>query len=285
MYHDIYPHNLDITYMPLATPTPDDYAIVINEAGAVLVRVLGDDIELIRISDLNEAFLSYESRFLFSLDSRKAFYITLSSDSPFTDSQTYKFISSRDLRYTKPQHLSYAASVSSCLIRWYKNTAFCSRCGAPMRHSETERAMACSSLSCKNVVYPTISPSVIVLIRDGNRALLTKYAATHSSYNRYALVAGYVETGETPEMTVMREVMEEVGLRVKNINYYKSQPWPLSGALLLGFYCDLDGSPEVSIDTSELSVADWVNREDMPDRSTDVSLTSELMEMFRTGQL
>ena len=97
--------------------------------------------------------------------------------------------------------------------------------------------------------------------------------------------AGYVETGESPEETVQREVFEEVGLKVKNIKYYKSQPWPLSGALLLGYVCDLDGSDKIRLDENELEIAEWLEREELPDRSNDVSLTSELIEMFRTGKL
>lgn len=282
MYHEIYPHKLDITYLVDSAQTDEDLAILVNGKNEVRVIQDGDDMRLPTVGEIkNEGKEIKETRFLFTLDDKKVFWIK--NDEKTDEGITYK--SSRDLRYIRPQHLSYAASVASSLIGWYKNNKFCSRCGSPTRHSDTERALVCTDENCKFIKYPTISPSVIVLIRDGNRALLTKYALAHSSYNRYALVAGYVETSETPEETVMREVKEEVGLKVKNIHYYKSQPWPLSNALLLGFYCDLDGSDEVTLDVNELSVADWVNREDMPDRSDDVSLTSELMEQFRTGKL
>ncbi|MCQ2533554.1 MAG: NAD(+) diphosphatase [Clostridia bacterium] len=282
MYHEIYPHKLDITYLVNQTSTSDDLVIQANDKNEVRVIEEGEDMRLPTVGEIKDEGLEINSeRFLFALDDKKVFWIQ--GDIKEKTGITYK--SSRDLRYIKPQHLSYAASVASSLIGWYKNNKFCSRCGSPTRHSDTERALVCTDENCKFTKYPTISPSVIVLIRNGNKALLTKYALAHSSYNRYALVAGYVETSETPEETVMREVKEEVGLKVKNIHYYKSQPWPLSGALLLGFYCDLDGSDEVTLDTNELSVGDWVSREDMPDRSDDVSLTSELMEQFRTGKL
>jgi NAD+ diphosphatase len=148
-----------------------------------------------------------------------------------------------------------------------------------MQHSRTERALHCPA--CNNLIYPVIAPSVIVAVINGNKLLLTRYQVSHSAYRNYALVAGYVETGETVEDTVRREVMEEVGLKVKNIRYYKSQPWSFSGALLLGFFCEVDGDDTIVLDESELEEAIWVEREQLPDRSGDVSLTSEMMECVR----
>lgn len=95
------------------------------------------------------------------------------------------------------------------------------------------------------MVFPKISPAVIVAVTDNDRVLLTKYAGR--TYKNYALVAGFNEAGETIEQTVRREVMEEVGLKVKNLKYYKSQPWGLSGSLLSGFFCELDGDDKITL--------------------------------------
>ena len=140
---------------------------------------------------------------------------------------------------------------------------------------------------CGHISYPQICPSVIVAITDKDRILLTKYASGHSSFKRYALVAGYSEVGESLEDTVRREVMEEVGLRVKNIRYYKSQPWSFSGALLAGFVCEVEGSSSIFMDDEELSAAEWFGRDNMPkDRSqVDISLTGEMMQAFEDGLL
>ena len=134
------------------------------------------------------------------------------------------------------------------------------------------------------MVYPKICPGVIVAVTDGNRLLLTKYANRPGNVN-YALVAGFTEIGETLEGTVRREVMEEVGLKVKNLRYYKSQPWSFSSTLLCGFYCEVDGSTEVRLDTEELAVAEWFEREDIPLDNDGVSLTREMIHMFKTGQM
>ena len=93
------------------------------------------------------------------------------------------------------------------------------------------------------------------------------YIATKTKYKtgfaHNALVAGFTEIGETMEETVKREVMEETGLKVKNIRYYKSQPWGIASDILLGYYCDVDGDDTITMDESELKYAEWVKREDI----------------------
>jgi NAD+ diphosphatase len=123
---------------------------------------------------------------------------------------------------------------------------------------------------------------VIVGVTDGDRLLMTKYAGR--IYKRYALVAGFAEVGETIEETVSREVLEEVGVRVKNIRYYKSQPWPFSDSLLMGFYCDLDGSDEIVLDETELSEAEWVHRKDIDVEADGISLTNEMIVHFKNAE-
>ena len=96
-----------------------------------------------------------------------------------------------------------------------------------------------------------------------------------------------MEVGESLEDTVRREVMEEVGLRVKNIRYYKSQPWPFSDALLAGFFCEADGETKISMDKGELSAAEWFDRAHLPaERSeSSISLTGEMIEAFQDGKI
>jgi len=112
---------------------------------------------------------------------------------------------------------------------------------------------------------------------------MTKYAGR--SYKKYALIAGFTEIGETAEETVAREVMEEVGLKVKNIRYYKSQPWGVDGNLLLGFFADLDGEGEIHLDENELSEGEWFARDAMPAHDDGISLTREMMGVFEKGLL
>lgn len=183
-------------------------------------------------------------------------------------------------RNQTPQENCFALITGFHLFNWYENHKFCGTCGQKMIHDTKERMMFCPH--CKTMAYPRISPAVIVAVRNGNKLLLSKYAGRNTT--RYALLAGFTEIGETLEQTVHREVMEEVGLKVKNLQYYKSQPWGLSSSLLAGFYCDLDGDDKITLDRDELAIAQWFEREDIPYDDYDVSLTREMMLEFKKGR-
>ena len=228
--------------------------------------------------------------FLFLID-KTAFYSVdelperladcLAEPAPGSEGQSsgYVFLPCGELRTAKPGWLAFAGITGAQLFRWRQDRKFCGCCGARMRPSRTERAFVCDG--CGAVVYPKISPAVIVAVIHKDRILLTKYA--HRTYARYALIAGFAEIGETIEETVHREVMEEAGIRVKNLHFYKSQPWSFSDTLLMGFFCELDGDDTITLDETELASGAWIVREEMPDRSDDISLTSEMMEQFRRG--
>jgi NAD+ diphosphatase len=98
-------------------------------------------------------------------------------------------------------------------------------------------------------------------------------------------VAGFVEIGETLEQAVQREVKEEVGLKVKNLKFYKSQPWPFTDTILAGFYAELDGDDAITLQEDELALGVWVNREDIPEDELKISLTGEMMDAFRNGKV
>ena len=193
----------------------------------------------------------------------------------------YDFMKIFEIRRKKPQHRVFAAETAFHLYGWYRDNAFCGRCGQPTVADGQERMLRCPS--CGNMIFPKIAPAVIVAVTRGDEILLTTYA--NREYKRYALIAGFTEIGETAEETVQREVMEEVGLRVKNIRYYKSQPWGFDSNLLLGFYCEVDetaeGSDEIRMDEKELATAEWVKREDMPEYPEEISLTHEMMMRFK----
>lgn len=183
------------------------------------------------------------------------------------------------LRQVEIKEICFASYTAIHLFNWYWNNQFCGRCQTPTVHDTRERMMRCPK--CGNMIFPKISPAVIIAVTDGNRLLLSKYAGR--AYTRYALLAGYTEIGETIEETVHREVMEEVGLCVKNLRYYKSQPWGKDGGVLMGFYCDLDGSDEIHLDENELSLAQWHERDALPAHDDGISLTREMIRVFEEG--
>lgn len=219
-----------------------------------------------------------EAQYLFSIDD-KNFFLVLDINIEETEELTMENI--QIFRELQPGWLGFAGITGSQLYRWYTSNKFCGRCGKVMDKSLSERAMQCPS--CNNIVYPKISPAVIVGIIDGDKLLLTKYANRNNA--RYALIAGFAEFGETLESTVRREVMEEVGLKVKDIQYYKSQPWSFSDSLLVGYFARLDGSASISLDENELSEAQWIGREELAKPISSISLTSEMIEYFRQGNI
>ena len=200
---------------------------------------------------------------------------------PACDAPGYGYVSMRDFGAIAPRHLRMAVSTGIQLNRWYRAGRFCGVCGGEMRRSEAERMLECPT--CGNQVYPRIQPAVIVAVTDGDRLLMTRYAGR--GYVHRALVAGFCEIGETAEETVAREVMEETGIRVKNIRYRGSQPWGLASDLLLGFTAELDGDPTIHIDPGELASAEWVRREDIFEEDDGVSLTRHLVMRFKNGEL
>lgn len=185
----------------------------------------------------------------------------------------------RVLRRTKPKEECYAGETAYHLYVWYRDNSFCGRCGEHLEYSHKERAMICPS--CGNVVYPKIAPAVIVgiLNASGDKIVMTRYAGRE--YKGHALVAGFCEIGETAEDTVRREVLEEVGLHVRNIRYYKSQPWGFDSNLLFGYYCTADEDEPIHMDDGELAKAVWVSRDEIGEEERNLSLTAEMIMHFK----
>lgn len=196
------------------------------------------------------------------------------------DEKAYGYEQIRQFRQLHSKEVAYALLTAWHLYSWYRNNRFCGCCATPTVHDDKERMLRCPV--CGNMIFPKISPAIIVAVTDGDRILLSKYAGRN--YTHYALLAGYTEIGETLEQTVHREVVEEVGLRVKNIRYYKSQPWGIDGNILMGFFCDLDGDDTITVDTTELSLAQWFERDSVPAKDDGFSLTREMIRIFTEGR-
>lgn len=278
MIQDIGQHQYYNQYKPIP-PDRDSYVLCYNDK-EVLVRWKEEMLEFPRFKDLEKCNQQlYDNyTYLFSIDQDR-FYLMDYVSCPAGENYCMENI--EVFRRAKPWHLSFAGITGAQLYRWYETHRFCGGCQEPMEHSPRERMMHCPK--CGNMEYPKISPAVIVAVTDGERLLLSKYA--NRNYTRYALLAGFTEVGETIEETVHREVMEEVGLKVKNLKYYKSQPWSFSDTLLMGFYAELDGSDEITLDEEELAVAQWFQREEIPVEPEHSSLTNEMIMKFKNREI
>ena len=281
MIQDIYPHKLDIAYKGGQIPAGTDLFVRFDGMQFLCRRDGDGNVELPVYADLDGA-KAFESVYLFELDGKKIFLI-LGEGSIEIRGFVYENINL--FRNAKPKEVLFAVSTAYHLCIWHKDNKYCGRCGSEMIHDDKERMMRCPV--CGNTVYPRIMPSVIVGVLNGDSILMTRYNRPGSKLA--ALVAGFCEIGETGEETVRREVMEETGLKVKNIRYFGSQPWGITaGGLLLGYWCEVDGDDTIRVDGEEIAEAVWMKREDLPEYMEEkeyASLTSEMIAMFASGRL
>lgn len=279
MIQDIAPKKLYNEYNP-QKPEETDFIAVFSE-NKILIKDTGGRLQLPGRAQLKQALLHPQAAdtYLFRLDQTSYF---LYQDQSCAQEELnparpeFQWIRLPDFRAQADHELCFAVYTAFHLYRWYKNHRFCGCCGTKTVPDTKERMLSCPA--CGNQIYPVIAPAVIAAVTHGDHILLTKYAGRE--YKRYALIAGFTEIGETAEDTVRREVMEEAGIRVKNIRYYKSQPWGIDGNLLLGYFAELDGSDQISLDETELASAEWVRRDQLKDMDDSFSLTREMMRAF-----
>ena len=282
MIQDISPHRLANEYRPDALPRCGDPVLYVRKQELAVRRLGEDTFEFPRVGDAGVG--TQGLTYLFALDQTSYW---LAPDAGFAEVPAgFELVHNRDLRRERrgPRPLMFAAYTAVHLGSWYAANRFCGSCGKPLEHHGQLRALRCPS--CGNTVFPRLNPAVIVCVCDPQREriVLTRYAA-----GRYmpidALVAGFVEIGETIEECVRREVREELGLEVKNIRYYKSQPWGVASDILSGYWADVDGDPTIHRDASELGRAVWVGPDEIPGQPDDLSLTNEMMCLWRDEHL
>jgi NAD+ diphosphatase len=159
------------------------------------------------------------------------------------------------------------------LLDWDRSHRFCGRCGAPTEARPDERVRACPA--CRLAVYPRLSPAVMALVRRGSEILLAR--GPHFPPGMYSALAGFVEPGETLEQCVLREVEEEVGVRVSRIRYFASQPWPFPNSLMIAFVCDWE-SGELRPQEGEIEEAKWFDVLQLPKLPSRISIARRLID-------
>lgn len=271
MIQDIAPYKLRNEYRPRPC-TENDRVIVFDDDDRMLAKCSGQKLEFLRPSGVCTDSIVY----LFSVDDCGYYMADKCEHVP--DDFSYKTI--RQLRDAADGYELFAAFTAYHLHKWYSSNRYCGACGSLTEPDTEERALRCSK--CGNVIYPRINPAVIVGVINGDSILITRYKR---GYSHNALIAGFAEIGETLEETVEREVMEEAGIKVGNIRYYKSQPWGMAMDILVGFYCDVCGDSSIKMDDKELKYAQWTKREDIVLQPNDLSLTNEMMRMFKENRI
>ncbi len=281
MIQDIQPYFLDNHFDPEARLTPDSRIIIIRDNNYLIKENAFNEgvIEFPHVSDFNKNLIETECAYIFIIGG-ESFFLYISDEDRNFQIPGFSYVQFNLIRGKElsPKHMVYAAFTAYHLNDWYSTTVYCGRCGTKNQNDKKERARRCPH--CGNVTYPRINPAVIIGITDkiNNKIILTKY---NRGYANYALVAGFTEIGETMEETVEREVMEEVGLKVRNIRYYKSQPWGIASDILMGYFCDVDGDNTIHMDNEELKLAKWFAPEEIELQPTPYSLTNEMMSIFK----
>jgi NAD+ diphosphatase len=186
---------------------------------------------------------------------------------------TFETCPLRQSYYKLPHDLYLKAGKCAELLYWDKNTKYCGQCGGPM-HFHTDISKRCEH--CGKELWPSLAPAVIVRITRGTDEILMARGRNFRG-DFYGLIAGFVETGETLEEAVEREVMEETGLRVKNIRYFASQPWPFPSGLMVGFTADYDGG-DIHVQLEELQNVAWFRRDHLPKLPEPLSIARHLID-------
>ena len=174
-----------------------------------------------------------------------------------------------------PDDLLSLGGMAMQALHWESTSGHCPRCGERTERLEGEWGKRCPR--CRYEHYPHLHPAVIVLVRDGDRVLLARKAGW--APGRYALVAGFVDNGECLEGAVQREVKEEVGVDVKDIQYVGSQNWPFPSQLMVGFVAEYAGG-EITIDADELEDARWFSRDALPNGPSRHSIAGFIIENY-----
>jgi NAD+ diphosphatase len=173
------------------------------------------------------------------------------------------------------EDLIWAAGSANHMIHWHQTHRHCGKCGRPTKNKPDERAKICPE--CGLINYPRVSPAVIVAVLKDNAILLGRSHRFPLPF--YSVLAGFVEPGETLEECVQRELMEEVGILLKNIRYFGSQPWPFPNSLMVAFTAEYaDG--EIKVDKSELVDAGWYTTQNMPLLPSSFSIARQLITWF-----
>jgi NAD+ diphosphatase len=277
MIHEIFPHRFNNQYLAGLSIREKDYVLHFKEK-ALLLKTKGEEFEIPQKKDFPEITLQTKHTFLFTLNDIPCFLI---EENLNTEKSGLIYKEINFFRTTKQHEIAWISMVGFHLLNWYTHNRFCGKCGTVTTHMTDERALQCPD--CMTIVYPKISPAIIVAIICRNKILLARNSSFPGSW--YSLVAGYVDIGESLEEAVTREVKEEVGLDIRNIRYYKSQPWPFSGSMMVGFVADADEDQTISIDMKEIAEAAWFQRGKLPNHSLNVSIAGEMIERFDKGEL
>jgi len=244
----------------------------------LLVRREADAVTLPCMADLSDlGLVALESHYLGQMGEKGCYAVGLADDALPPPGMSFEGL--RQIYGLLDEDLFWVATRAVQIVQWDRTHRFCGCCGLSLRMKATERAKECPQ--CGLLHFPRLSPAIIVLVERGRELLLAR--SRHFPPGMYSVIAGFVEPGESLEEAVMREVKEEVGISVKDIKYFGSQPWPFPHSLMIGFTASYAGG-EISRDDSEIEDAGWFSGDNLPSLPGKISIARKLIDWFLAKQ-
>jgi NAD+ diphosphatase len=257
--------------VPMIAPTGP------SSGPVLMVRILGSKVLLSDVEELDDE-IAGSALFVGTVAGRHCWAIDREDGSTSLDDET-DYVDLMRLFGETDEPTWAAVGRAVQLVEWVRNHRYCGRCGRPTVDSPGEHARRCPA--CALLAFPRLAPAVITLVeRDDGRALLARNARWPTAM--YSCLAGFVEPGESVESAVRREVLEEVGVEVDDLRYYRSQPWPFPHSLMLGFHARHRGG-EIACDGVEIAEAAWFARDDLPQLPGPISIARWLIDDWVTG--
>ncbi|MBJ6760304.1 NAD(+) diphosphatase [Myxococcaceae bacterium JPH2] len=258
-------------------PRPRDSALFFLARGLDLV-IEERDGAVVLPTGANFPTLMEDAHFLGVLDSdttTDCYAVSLPPDHPLPEGM--KLVPARSLFKRVDEARFAVVGRALAIAEWDLTHRFCGRCGSATQLVPGERARRCPV--DRTPFYPRISPAIIVLITRGDQMLLARNATFAEPM--YSTLAGFVDAGESLEETVRREVKEEVGLELRDVRYFGSQPWPFGRSLMVGFTAEYAGG-EITVDGKEIAEARWFSVDDLPRIPPPLSIARHLIDSFIT---
>lgn len=256
----------------ITKPIADDLIFAFHHQEIYLI----DGKRIPTFSEVESHFKNTQSFYCFAESNNQRYLIPETNE--IIEDKNYLKIALRNTFSILDDALFSAAWRAIHLLHWRKTHTYCGVCGHKNSNKEDEQAMICSQ--CKHVTYPRIAPCIIVLVTNNDKILLAR--SPHFPPKIYSTLAGFVEPGESLEQTLHREIFEEVGVRVSNLKYVGSQPWPFPDSLMIGFTVEYV-SGDIKIDPKEIEDAQWFDIHHLPTLPQSGSISRKIIENYIQG--
>lgn len=264
-------------YKPLSDDLPPGMWFLFQEEEpwfSIVTPVREDHPRIPLISDFARTKLKPSSVFYIgSLDDQPCYTGVIGPESTLTDG--YQLTQARSLYGIMDRGTEEGLSRARGIVHWDATSRYCGRCGSETAVGSAEPVRKCPS--CGLSSYPQINPAVIILIVKEEKILLAHNRRFPE--NLYSCVAGFVETGETLEDAVRREIWEETGIEVAHLRYFGNQPWPFPSSLMIAFLADYAGG-SITLEDEDITDAKWFSRDNLPDLPLHGSISREMIDWF-----